>query len=58
MFCRKVGVDMHVDSAIVIVVGDGVGVLLSLLVVFVSGASACGGGMSDGTNTIILAGYC
>ena len=46
---------MHVDSAIVIVVGDGVGVLLSLLVVFVSGASACGGGMNDGTNTIILA---
>ena len=49
---------MHVDNVIGTVVGDSVGVLLSLLVVLVSGASACGGGMSDGTNTIILAGCC
>ena len=55
MFCRKVGVGIHVDNVIGTVVGDSVGVLLSLLVVLVSGASACGGGMSDGTNTIILA---
>ena len=46
---------MHVDNAIVIVIGDSVGVLLSLLVVPVSGASACGGGMNDGTNTTISA---
>ena len=58
MFCRKVGVGMHVDNVIGTVVGDSVGVLLSLLVVPVSGASACGGGMNDGTNTIISTRSC